>query len=95
MNELGILPMAETRKLHGQILTDDPLPPEGSADRSRDQKLPLPSVFLPATENGAPNPTDLQQIFHHTASAMSKLEETRRDINNVYDLLQGLLPRAE
>jgi DNA-binding SARP family transcriptional activator len=62
LNELGILPMPQTRHLHSQILAEE-------------AKL---------------NPLDIQQAMDGIQSALNNLEETRRDMQNLYALFQRM-----
>jgi DNA-binding SARP family transcriptional activator len=85
MAELGLLPMAETRTLHSQIV--------GDAEMLLDEAHSVEAAPLAKTGEAAlPGPGDLHQAFRQVSSALSNLEETRRDIQNVYALLQRLQP---
>jgi DNA-binding SARP family transcriptional activator len=93
MTELGIVPMPETRKLHSEIVKDEPiLSKTPNYSTQQDQTLHFQTqALLPAEETTSP--IDLELVFNHTTSAMNKLEETRRDIQNIYYLLQRLQRR--
>jgi DNA-binding SARP family transcriptional activator len=62
LNELGILPMPQTRRLHNQILA----------------------------EESQLNPVEIQQAMDGIQSALNNLEETRRDMQNLYSLFQRI-----
>jgi DNA-binding SARP family transcriptional activator len=94
MSELGLLPMAETRQLHSQIVGEGTiLPDEISAHEPARLAGQLPGGDPMA---GRPLDTlDLHRAFERVSSALSNLEETRRDIQNVYALLQRLQPPSQ